>query len=79
MAGDGRLGQNPWRAVDQFWHYRRQARHARRWSVGHCLRIVTQVIDTTGFWANVYKKPVVFDPVGVGATAHRKAAAKGTL
>jgi hydroxyethylthiazole kinase-like sugar kinase family protein len=31
-----------------------------------------------GAWANVQQKPVVFDPVGVGATAHRRAAAKGT-
>jgi thiamine-phosphate diphosphorylase/hydroxyethylthiazole kinase len=30
-----------------------------------------------GAWANVQQKPVVFDPVGVGATAHRRAAAKG--
>lgn len=30
-----------------------------------------------GYWANVNKKPVIFDPVGVGATAHRRATAKG--
>lgn len=30
-----------------------------------------------GKWANYYKKPVVFDPVGVGATTFRKTTAQG--
>jgi hypothetical protein len=30
-----------------------------------------------GYYANLNKKPVVFDPVGVGATAYRRSTAAG--
>lgn len=30
-----------------------------------------------GYYANAAKKPVVYDPVGVGASDYRKAAAAG--
>ena len=36
-------------------------------------------ITQTGRNANVNRKPVIFDPVGVGATRYRKESAKGNV
>jgi len=35
------------------------------------------IINASGFWANSFRKPLVFDPVGVGASQFRKEAVRG--
>jgi Hydroxyethylthiazole kinase family len=45
------------------------------------LAILLSVADALriGFWANLNRKPVIFDPVGVGASTFRTEVVEGNL
>ena len=76
---DGGPCENPWWFIDKLWDIDQPGRNdCGRYGLT-TTSCFSEFTTNQGQSANQNRKPVVFDPVGVGATSFRKRTAAGTL
>jgi thiamine-phosphate diphosphorylase/hydroxyethylthiazole kinase len=76
---NGGSRKNPRGFVDQLWDVDQPRRNDRGWYGPNSSLCFTELTKHQGQYANQNKKPLIFDPVGVGATSFRKLKAAGVF